>query len=143
YLIPSGSGPAQSSQIAFETGAAPSGVLSPRQAPDKRKDVLMVRRFLLVTVVAATVLAVAAVSQAATPKLSGVSGPGFSITLKSGGKAVNTLKAGSYTVVVADKSNQHNFHLFGPGVNKKTSVPFTGTVTWKVTFKKGSYTFQC
>jgi plastocyanin len=103
----------------------------------------MVRRFLLVTVVAATVLAVAAVSQAATPKLSGVSGPGFSITLKSGGKAVKTLKAGSYTVVVADKSNQHNFHLFGPGVNKKTSVPFTGTVTWKVTFKKGSYTFQC
>jgi plastocyanin len=103
----------------------------------------MVRRFLVATVVSAGVLAVAAVSHAATPRLSGVSGPGFSITLKSGGKAVKTLKAGTYTIVVADKSNQHDFHLFGPGVNKKTTVPSTGTVTWKVTLKKGSYTYQC
>jgi len=103
----------------------------------------MVRRFLLLTAAVVALLSVAAVGQAATPKLSGVSGPGFSITIKSGGKAVKTLKAGTYTLVVADKSSIHNFHLMGPGVNKKTSVPFTGTVTWKVKLAKGTYTFQC
>jgi len=103
----------------------------------------MVRRFLVLTILTSALLALAASGQAATSKLSGVSGPGFTITLKSGGKAVKTLKPGSYTIVVADKSSIHNFHLFGPGVNKKTSVPFTGTVTWKVTLKKGSYTYQC
>lgn len=103
----------------------------------------MTRRFVLLAVVAAGLLALAAVGQAATPKLSGVSGPGFSITVKSGGKAVKTLKPGTYTLVVSDKSSIHNFHLFGPGVNKKTSVPFTGTMTWKVKLSKGTYTFQC
>ena len=104
----------------------------------------MVRRGVLLTILTLSLLALAAVGQAATTnKLSGVSGPGFTITLKSGGKAVTSLKPGSYTIVVADKSSIHNFHLFGPGVNKKTSVPFTGTVTWKVTLKKGSYTYQC
>ena len=103
----------------------------------------MIRRSLLLAVVAAGLLTVSASVQAATPKLSGVSGPGFSITVTSGGKAVKTLKAGTYTLVVADKSSVHNFHLLGPGVNKKTSVPFTGTTTWKVTLKKGTYTFQC
>ena len=95
--------------------------------------------------VGGAVLAVvlASMGNAATSKLSGVTGPGFTITLKSGGTAVKTLKSGSYTIVIADKSSIHNFHLFGPGVNKKTSVPFTGTQTWAVTFKPGSYTYQC
>ena len=103
----------------------------------------MVRGFLLLTAAVMALLSLAAAGQAATPKLSGVSGPGFSITVKSGGKAVKTLKAGTYTLVVADKSSIHNFHLKGPGVNKKTTVPFTGTVTWKVKLTKGTYTFQC
>ena len=103
----------------------------------------MVRRFQLLTTAVAALLGLAAVGQAATPKLSGVSGPGFSITVKSGGKTVKTLKAGTYTLVVADKSSIHNFHLMGPGVNKKTSVPFTGTMTWKVKLTKGTYTYQC
>ena len=37
----------------------------------------------------------------------------------------------------------HNFHLFGPGVNKKTGVATTSKATWTVTFKKGSYTYRC
>lgn len=103
----------------------------------------MASRFLLLTISIVTLLGLAAAGRAATPKLSGVTGPGFTITLKSGGKAVKTLKPGAYTIVVADKSSIHNFHLFGPGVNKTTGVPFTGTVTWKVRLKKGSYTYQC
>ena len=66
------------------------------------------------------VLAIAAPSQAALPKLTGTVGPGFTITLKKLGKKVITLKAGTYSITVSDKSNIHNFHLRGPGgVNKE------------------------
>jgi len=93
---------------------------------------------------AAIVAALAAPSAfAATGKLVGTVGPGFTISLKQAGKTVKTLKAGTYTITVQDKSNIHNFHLTGPGVNKKTSVGALGTTTWKVTLKKGTYKYVC
>jgi plastocyanin len=80
---------------------------------------------------------------AAGGTLQGTVGPGFTISLKQNGKAVKTLKAGTYQIVVADKSSIHNFHLTGPGVNKSTSVGATGSKTWSVTLKKGTYKFVC
>ena len=80
---------------------------------------------------------------AATPTLTGTVGPGFTITLKKGTAKVTKLKAGAYVIKVSDKSNIHNFHLKGPGVNKSTGVTQQGTVTWKVTLKKGKYTVVC
>ena len=57
---------------------------------------------------------------------------------------MKTLKPGSYTITVKDKSASHDFHIFGPGVKKVvTTVPFVGTKKVTVTFKKGTYTFQC
>jgi plastocyanin len=47
------------------------------------------------------------------------------------------------TALIADKSNVHNFHLTGPGVNVKTSVTKVGTTTFNVTLKKGTYKFIC
>jgi plastocyanin len=44
---------------------------------------------------------------------------------------------------VRDKSSVHNFHLFGPGVSKATSVSGTGTKTWTIKLGKGKYTYQC
>jgi Cupredoxin-like domain len=82
-------------------------------------------------------------AQASTGRLTGQTGPGYSIQVKRAGKPVKTLKAGMYRITVEDKSSQHNFHLFGPGVNKKTSVAFTGETTWTVKLKPGRYTFQC
>ena len=82
-------------------------------------------------------------AQAATPTLSGVVGPGFTITLKQGGKAVKQLAAGKYTFSIQDKSGSHNFHLKGPGVEKKTDVGKTGSTTWTLTVKKGTYKFLC
>jgi plastocyanin len=70
-------------------------------------------------------------------------GPGFTITLTQGGKKVSSLAAGAYTIKVQDKSNIHDFHLTGPGVNKTTPIAFVGTQTWKVTFKKGTYKYVC
>ena len=75
--------------------------------------------------------------------LTGVVGPGFTITLKKGSAKVTTLKPGKYTIVVHDMSSVHDFHLLGPGLNKKTSVPAKGTSIWKVTLRKGTYRYLC
>lgn len=95
-------------------------------------------------VLAVLVAALAApAALAGTPTLNGTVGPGFTITLKQGGKKVSTLKAGTYVFKIADKSSAHNFHLTGPGVNKKTSVGATGSKSWTLTLKKGTYKYVC
>jgi plastocyanin len=99
-------------------------------------------RLALAAAVAASALVVAGAAQAAGT-LNGTVGPGFTITLTQGGKKVTTLKAGTYTIKVADKSSIHNFHLTGPGVNKDTGVKTVGSTTWKVTLKKGTYKYVC
>jgi hypothetical protein len=78
-----------------------------------------------------------------TTQLTGTVGPGFTITLKTSTKAVKTLAPSTYTFVINDRSNIHNFHLTGPGVNKKTTVAFTGTTRWTVTLRAGTYTYRC
>jgi plastocyanin len=97
------------------------------------------------TLAAALVAAVTLVATASAtpPKLAALVGPSFNISLKKAGTKVTKLKAGKYLIVVSDKSGLHNFHLFGPGLNKKTGVGFTGTVRWTVTLKKGTYKFIC
>ena len=96
----------------------------------------------LVAALATLVVAVAPAS-AAAPKLVGTVGPGFTISLTKSGKKVKTLKAGKYTLVVRDKSNIHNFHLRGPGLNKTSAVAYVGTKTFTLTLKKGTYKFVC
>lgn len=88
----------------------------------------------------------AAPAAAAGETLSAVVGEGdaFTIDLKdSSGAAVTTLKAGTYQVKVKDASKIHNFHLTGPGVEQKTSVPDIVDTTWTVTLTAGSYTYRC
>ena len=83
-------------------------------------------------------------AHAALPKLTGVVGPGFTITLKKGTTKVTSLKAGKYTLVVADRSSIHNFRLIGQGVNVKTGVAAVGSKTFTVTLLKGkTYRFLC
>jgi len=98
-------------------------------------------KFVALAAIAAVVAVPAA--GAVTGKLVATDGPGFTITLKQGGKTVKTLKAGTYTITVQDKSTIHDFHLTGPGVNKATSVGAVKTYTWKVTLKKGTYRYVC
>jgi plastocyanin len=99
-------------------------------------------RLALVTLLVAALVVVASAS-AATPTLNGTDGPGFTISLKKAGKKVSSLKAGKVKIVIKDLSNIHNFHLTGPGLNKKTGVGAQGTFTWTVTLKKGTYKFLC
>jgi plastocyanin len=90
-------------------------------------------------------LAFVSVGTAAShPVLVGTTGPGYTIKVTRNGKAVKTLKAGTYSLVVHDKAAVHDFHLIGPGFNKRiTSVSFVGTKTVTVTLKKGKYAYQC
>ena len=81
----------------------------------------------------------------AAPVLSGTVGPGFTIMLKKSGKLVKTLKAGSYTFVINDKSNFHGYSLDGPhGFAKDfTKIPFVGKKTVVVKLKAGKYKYYC
>jgi hypothetical protein len=93
--------------------------------------------------VVVAILAPAAFARTTGTTLVATDGPGFTITLKEGAKNVTTLKAGTYTFKVEDKSSIHNFHLTGPGVNVKTSVVAVKTVIWTLTLKKGIYKYVC
>jgi plastocyanin len=101
-------------------------------------------RFAMLAVAGLAALAIgAATVGAATPKLIGSVSDPLNISLTQGGKKVTHLKAGAYVVVVQDKASDHDFHLTGPGVDKTTTVGGKGTFTWKVTLKKGTYTYVC
>lgn len=92
----------------------------------------------------AAILTLAAIPSEAAIVLTATVGPGFTISLKKGTAIVKTLAAGVYTIKVADKSNMHNFHLAGPGVNKSTTVSMVGNATWSVKLSKGrTYTYVC
>jgi hypothetical protein len=80
---------------------------------------------------------------AAPTKLLAAVGPGAKISLRAAdGTALSSLAAGSFTIVVSDRSAGDDFRLVGPGVSKATGVSFKGTVTWKVKLQQGSYTFR-
>ncbi len=90
-------------------------------------------------------LAMSAVPASAATTLDGTVGPGFTMTLTKGGQKVTSLKAGSYTFKVTDKSSMHNYVLNGPGVKNKeiTGLSQTGTKSATVKLKKGTYTYYC
>jgi plastocyanin len=59
------------------------------------------------------------------------------------GAKLKTVKAGTYKIKVEDKASIHNFHLTGPGVDKKTSVGGKVETSWTVKLKPGRYTYVC
>lgn len=104
------------------------------------------RHYWVLGVVAAAALVVTSIGSTATAKtVNGTVGPGFTIGLSMNGKKVTKLKAGTpYRFVISDRSSSHDFHLTGPGINRVlTSVGFSGTKSYTLTLKKGSYHFQC
>ena len=93
---------------------------------------------------------VLATSLRAAPALVGLSasvgpdvGPRSPISLTKGGAAFSTLRPGTYRITVRDRTREHNFYLYGPGVTVRTGVPAVGTRVFTVTFKKGLYRFLC
>ena len=64
------------------------------------------------------------------------------ITLTNGGSRVRSVAENTYKVTVNDSSKTQNFHLTGPGVNKKTGVAAKARKTWTLSLKPGKYTYR-
>ena len=64
------------------------------------------------------------------------------ISLKNAGSKVRSVVAGTYKVVVSDTTKTQNFHLTGPGVNRKTGVKARKTVTWTLALNPGKHTYR-
>jgi plastocyanin len=105
------------------------------------------RRTVLLAAAAAVLAALllGGTAAAAPAKVVGKVGPGYTIGLFVGGKKVKTLRAGkAYRFVVSDRSEDHDFHLIGPGVSRTiTSEEFTGTRSVVLKLRKGTYRFLC
>jgi len=100
---------------------------------------------LLVLVCAACVVG-AVVQPASTARevtLLGTVGPGpsfFSLeTLDE--KLITRLKAGQYYFVIRDRSSLRNFHLYGPGIDRRTPVRAVHVYGWHLRLRKGIYTY--
>jgi len=59
------------------------------------------------------------------------------------GAKVKHVDAGSYTLVVHDRSRHHNFHLYGPVVDVATGSEAVGDQTFTITLVDGTYTYVC
>jgi hypothetical protein len=67
---------------------------------------------------------------------------GARVTLTTAdGRRVTRIRRATLWVVVSDRSRRANFHLAGPGVDRRTAVRFTGTARWRVGFVPGSYRY--
>jgi len=70
-------------------------------------------------------------------KLSAGIGPGSKLTLKG----ASGLAAGKAKLTVTDRTKTDGFRLSGPGLSRSTGVAFTGTTTWTITLKHGTYSY--
>ncbi len=57
-------------------------------------------------------------------------------------RRVGALLPGRYVLVVSDRSEVDNFHLTGPGINRKTGVAAKVTVRWSLRLKRGQYAYR-
>jgi hypothetical protein len=79
----------------------------------------------------------------ARPRLRGsVAGSGRAALRNAAGGRVTSLKAGAYTLAVADASANENFRLSGPGTNRATGIGFRGNATWQIRLRKGTYRYR-
>jgi len=99
-----------------------------------------------VTLLAATVGIVGANAHAdaQATKLVGLVDDTATISLKDeGGTPVTTIPPATYDVEVTDSSYGHNFHLYGPGVDRTTPIAGTVTETWSLALAEGTYDYIC
>jgi hypothetical protein len=68
----------------------------------------------------------------------------FNISLAGpDGSRLRQIDPGTYTLLVHDHSELHNFHLRGPGVNVATPIESAGDFSFTVTLTDGTYRFVC
>jgi plastocyanin len=68
----------------------------------------------------------------------------FVITLTTeDGSEVTSLPAGTYTLEIVDKSDIHNFHITGPGVDEMSEVGEQEDEEYTIDLQAGTYNFVC
>jgi plastocyanin len=83
-------------------------------------------------------------SATGTKLIGSVASDDFTITLTTeDGTAVTSLPAGDYTLEIVDKSDIHNFHLTGSGVDVMSEVGSQEDEDYQITLVAGSYHYQC
>jgi plastocyanin len=103
---------------------------------------MTLRRLLIVLF--ASGLVFTGISGASGNELHAVVGPDFTIFLDDGsGTRTSHLDPGVYSLTVDDRSDGHDFHLFGPGVDATTTVEGVGVKTFSVNLVDGKYTYVC
>lgn len=78
---------------------------------------------------------------APTKMTASVTAKAIAVRTASGAKAKSVL-AGKYRLAVRDTARNQNFHLVGPGANRKTTVRGKTTTTWSLTLKPGIYRYR-
>lgn len=102
------------------------------------------RHAVLAVLAVLAMLALFAPASAKANTFYGRVGPGSTITLKrADGTVVRRVKHGRHTFVIRDRSSIHNFHLYGPGVDRRTGEAFTGRRRWAVRLRAGVYRYRC
>jgi plastocyanin len=51
------------------------------------------------------------------------------------------VRRGRVRMTVVDRSARANFHLVGPGLNRRTGRAFVGSTTWSLTLRSGTFRF--
>jgi hypothetical protein len=70
-------------------------------------------------------------------------GPGARMTVRTAyGTPLVALRAGAYTLTVTDTSSRESFHLTGPRVDRKTTVPGRRTAIWSLSLRPGVYRYR-
>jgi hypothetical protein len=104
------------------------------------------RRLVLLAVLALAVPA--APVRGENPLLVATVGPEFTIDLAdANGRHVDTLTAGSYTLLVHDRADIHDFHLAnkpdGAKLDLTSGVEFVGDKTFTIDLTPGRYAYAC
>jgi hypothetical protein len=121
-----------------------STVTTPTAIAEEDRSVRRLRPLLLLSLLLVAAVLLPGSGRADNPVLNATVGPGFSIGIKNAaGVAVSRVQPGTYTIHVRDLSDEHSFHLAGPGVDKATDIPGTGDVDWTVTLVDGTYSYKC
>jgi|tagenome__1003787_1003787.scaffolds.fasta_scaffold20858158_1 hypothetical protein len=88
------------------------------------------------TTSAATTTTATTTPAAKTQQLTARVGPGAKIAF------ARSARVGKAVITINDLSTKDDFHLTGPGVNKKTGIAFKGVTKWTVTLRKANYSFR-
>jgi hypothetical protein len=98
-------------------------------------------RIALASIVGLIAVTATTPASAETTQIVATVGPGSTISLKTmAGKTITTLRAGSYTIRVRDRSARRGFHLLGEnGIRRSTGGSFVGRVNWTLKLTKGNY----